>query len=79
LKITSLGPKEGYDRYLSFGMPEPYAKYMVEVLGTKGRDKGDGEIFPHYEEGVNNVKLYTGKPATTLEDWAKENKAIFSA
>jgi NAD(P)-dependent dehydrogenase (short-subunit alcohol dehydrogenase family) len=78
LKITPLGPKEAYDRYMSFGMPQLYANYMVEVLGTKGRDKGDGEIFPHYEEGVSNVKLYTGKQGISLEEWVKENKAIFS-
>ncbi|KAH5031140.1 hypothetical protein HBI74_086920 [Parastagonospora nodorum] len=79
LEITALGPEEGYKRYIGLGMPEHFAKYMVDVLGTKGRDKGDGEIFPHYEEGVRNVELYTGRPATSLEDWVRENKAIFSA
>jgi len=79
LKIMTLGPKEGYEKCISFGMPAAYAKYMVETLGTKGTDKGHGERFPNYEEGVSNVKLYTGKSATSLEDWVKENKVIFSA
>jgi hypothetical protein len=79
LAITTLGPKEGYDKYISLGMPPASAKYMVETLSTKGPDKGHGERFPNYEEGVSNVKLYTGKQATSLEDWVKENKALFGA
>jgi nucleoside-diphosphate-sugar epimerase len=79
LSITALGSKEGYERYLSFGMPDAYAKYMTETLSTKGPDKGNGERFPNYKEGVNNVKLYTGKSGTTLEEWVKDNKAIFAA
>jgi NAD(P)-dependent dehydrogenase (short-subunit alcohol dehydrogenase family) len=79
LSITALGSEEGYERYLSFGMPDAHAKYMVKILGTKGPDKGNGERFPNYKEGVNNVKLYTGKPSTSLEEWVKENKAIFAS
>ncbi|RMZ81320.1 hypothetical protein DV737_g2603, partial [Chaetothyriales sp. CBS 132003] len=79
LAITSIGLKERYDSYIALGMPPMVAKYMVETLSTKGPDKGNGERFPNYEEGVSNVKLYTGKPATTFEDWVKENKAMFGA
>ncbi|KAI1867703.1 uncharacterized protein JN550_006844 [Neoarthrinium moseri] len=77
LSITTLGPKEGYDNYITHGMTPQYAEFMVRTLSTKGPDKGHGERFPRYEEGVSNVKLYTGKPATTLDDWVKENKVIF--
>jgi len=79
LEITVLGREEGFQRYLKLGMPEQAARYMVDVLGTRGRDKGDGEIFPHYEEGVRNVELYTGRPAMGLEEWVEENRAVFSA
>ena len=77
IAITTLGPKEGYDNYISLGMPPVFATYMVETKSTAGPDKGNGERFPNYEEGVSNVKLYTGKPATNFEDWVKENKALF--
>ncbi|KAF2204042.1 NAD(P)-binding protein [Delitschia confertaspora ATCC 74209] len=77
LAIMTLGPKEGYDNYIVHGMSPAFAKYMVETLSTKGPDKGHGERFPNYEEGVSNMRLYTGKPATSLEDWVKENKTIF--
>lgn len=79
LAITTLGPEEGYDNYIGLGMPPTYAKYMVETLSSRGPDKGNGERFPNYEEGVSNVRLYTGKLATSLEDWVTENKAIFEA
>ncbi|KAK6069960.1 hypothetical protein SCUP234_10375 [Seiridium cupressi] len=79
LSITTLGPKEGYDNYISHGMPAQYADFMVKTLSTKGPDKGHGERFPRYKEGASNVELYTSKPATTLEDWVKENKALFES
>ncbi|KAK7747717.1 hypothetical protein SLS62_008964 [Diatrype stigma] len=79
LAITALGPEEGYDQYIGLGMPPMFAKYMVGLFSTKGPDKGNGQRFPNYEEGVSNVKLYTGKPSTSLEDWVKENKALFGS
>ncbi|KAF3003107.1 hypothetical protein E8E13_008190 [Curvularia kusanoi] len=79
VKITTLGPKEGYDNYLKMGMPPSFADYMTKTLSSKGPDKGNGERFPNYEEGVKNVSLYTGRPPTSLEDWVKENKALFDA
>lgn len=79
LNMSTMDAKAAYDRYMSFGMPAAYAQYMVDVLGTTGRDKGNGVRFPNYEEGVKNVGLYTGKPSTSLEDWVRENKAIFGA
>lgn len=79
LKITILGPKEGYDKYINSGMPKVFADYMVKVMGTKGVDKGNGERFPNYEEGVSNVTLYTGQKPTSLEEWVTQNKAVFDA
>lgn len=79
VKITILGPKEGHDKYINSGMPPVFADYMVKVMGTKGVDKGNGELFPNYEEGVSNVMLYTGQKATSLEEWVQQNKAIFNA
>ena len=78
VKVTALSREEAWNNYIGSGMPEPYAKHLIDVLGTKGPDKGHGERFPKYEEGVNNVKLYTGRPSTSFEDWVRENKAEFS-
>ncbi|EMD60048.1 hypothetical protein GGP41_009456 [Bipolaris sorokiniana] len=77
LKITTLSPEEGYQKYAKCGMPPSFAEYMAKTLGTKGPDKGNGERFPHYEEGVRNVALYTGRPPMRLEEWVRQNKAVF--
>jgi uncharacterized protein YbjT (DUF2867 family) len=79
VKIRTLTSEEGYEQFIARGLPEMAAKFMVGALSTKGPDKGNGEIFPKYEEGVSNVELYTGKKAMTLEEWVKENKAVFGA
>ncbi|CAH0054957.1 unnamed protein product [Clonostachys solani] len=79
LEIITLGPEDGLKKHLSRGMSESVAKYMVALAGTKGPDKGNGERFPRYQEGVANVQLYTGKPSTSLDDWVKQNKEIFKA
>ncbi|CAI6095117.1 unnamed protein product [Clonostachys chloroleuca] len=79
LEIITLGPEDGLKKYISRGMGDNVAKYMVEIGGTKGPDKGNGERFPRYQEGAGNVQLYTGKPSTSLEDWVKENTEIFKA
>lgn len=79
LKVTVVGPKEGYDKFISVGMPPVFADYMVKTMGTKGTDKGNGERFLNYEEGVSNVTLYTGQKPTSLEEWVTQNKAIFNA
>ena len=77
VEVEAIGTEEAWNNYISSGLPEPYAKYLIRVLGTKGPDKGFGERFPQYHEGVNNVKLYTGRPSTSFEDWVKENEALF--
>lgn len=79
LKITVLGAKEAYDGYISAGMPLSFAKFSVKTLGTKGPDKGNGERFPKFQEGVENVKLYTGKSPVEFDEWVEENKALFEA
>ncbi|KAJ4990996.1 hypothetical protein SVAN01_03567 [Stagonosporopsis vannaccii] len=77
VKITVLGPKEGYDNFIKLGMPPSFADYMVKTQSTKGPDKGNGERFPNYKEGVDNVLLYTGQPPVGLEQWVKENNNVF--
>lgn len=77
LKVTILTPKEGYDKFIKLGMPPLFADYMVKTQSTKGPDKGNGERFPNYKEGVDNVLLYTGQPPVSLEQWVKENKTVF--
>lgn len=78
VKVTNQTREEAYENYIKAGLPDFFAKYMCEVLSTRGPEKGDG-IFPHYEEGVKNVELYTGRPSTTFEQWVADNRAKLTA
>lgn len=76
VKITRQGRKEAYDNLVKASLPDSMATYFCDVQSDEGRIKtASGERFPSYDAGVNNMKLYTGKPPTTLADWAKENAA----
>ncbi|KAH9910039.1 NAD(P)-binding protein [Xylariomycetidae sp. FL2044] len=79
LSITTLLAKEGYENFISLDMPPQFADFMVKNLSTKRPDKGHGERVPRYEEDASNLELYTGRPATALGDWVKENQALFEA
>lgn len=78
VKITAQSREEALNGRIESGIPEHIAAYLIKVLGTSGTDKGSGERFPKYDEGVSNVKLYTGKPSTSFDDWIRDNKAAFS-
>lgn len=74
--ISPQSRDDAYKGYIGMGLPEGMAQYMCEVLSNKGPDKGFGERFPKYDEGVANVKLYTGKPSTSLKEWARDNRGM---
>ncbi|OJI98863.1 hypothetical protein ASPVEDRAFT_38347 [Aspergillus versicolor CBS 583.65] len=72
--IGSQTEQEALDGFVQAGIPKPVAEYMVKKLGTATA----GEGRAHYNEGVQNVQLYTGKPSQSLEEWVGENKALFA-
>ena len=76
VEITTQSRDEALQQRLK-EMPEHIATYLVDVLGTPGPDKGNGERFPNYDEGVQNVQLYTGTKSTTFKEWVEENRAKF--
>ncbi|KAJ6134177.1 hypothetical protein N7523_000499 [Penicillium sp. IBT 18751x] len=76
VKITTLSAEEAIEQHLSHGMPKPLAEHMVQRFGT---DEDANFPHVHYEEGVQNVQLYTGAPATGFEEWVAANKDLFSA
>lgn len=77
VQIILQSREEALQERLNEGMPEHIATYLVDVLDTPGPDKGKGERFPNYNEGVQNIKLYSGKEATPFAEWVNENKAKF--
>lgn len=75
VEITPIDKEAGLQQYIDTGVPPFFAQYMVRVLGS---DDVDALVPVEYEEGVENVKLYTGRRAQGLTDWVKENKAMFA-
>ncbi|KAJ5601722.1 hypothetical protein N7510_011256 [Penicillium lagena] len=73
VKFSKINAQEELDGHLQAGAPRPFAEYIVRITG--GPDKGRRA---NYEEGVENVKLYTGKPATGFEEWVEANKELYS-
>ena len=76
LKIKDLNADEARENFKQLGFPPPIIDYFVEKLGNVSGSEGSN-VFPHYEEGVENVKLYTGKPGTTFKEWLATNKHFF--
>ena len=76
IKVTPLGPEEGMKQFLDAGVPPPVAEFLVRKM--EEFKAGKAEEKPNYEEGVENVKLYTGTPAQEFEDWARNNKQLFT-
>ncbi|KAJ5918455.1 hypothetical protein N7466_010447 [Penicillium verhagenii] len=76
IKITTINAEEALEQHLSHGMPKPVAEYLIRAFGT---DEDLNIPRAHYEEGVQNVQLYTGTPSTGFEEWVAANKDLFSA
>ncbi len=72
VKVTSLNEEEGLQQFQSLGLPKPFAEYLMRL--SNGPDREPLE----YEKGVENVKLYTGRDAQSISEWAKENKEVFA-
>ena len=59
------------------GMPSPIAKYMIGQMG-----KNIAEHFTVFgylvrEDELSNVQKYSGRKATTFEEWVEQNKQMF--
>ena len=78
LKIKKLDADGARAHFKTLGFPPPLIEYFVTKMANVSELKG-AEVFPSYEEGVENVKLYTGRPSTPFKEWLGENKQIFEA
>jgi uncharacterized protein YbjT (DUF2867 family) len=75
VKISTINAQEALEQHLSHGLPKPFAEYMIRRFGS---DEDANFERTRYEEGVENVQLYTGKPSTGFEEWVAANKDLFS-
>ncbi|KAJ5457309.1 hypothetical protein N7530_012583 [Penicillium desertorum] len=76
VRITTINAEEALEQHLGYGLPKPLAEYMIRRFGT---DDNGNVPRAHYEEGVQNVQLYTGATSTGFEKWVATNKDLFSA
>jgi len=79
IEVVEVDAEEALQEYLRGGMPEPIAKYLISVIEKTDSNGGAMELEPgRHEEGVANVKKYTGHPALKFEEWAGRNKNMFT-
>lgn len=77
IKVSGIPAEEALAQYLAKGAPKPMAEYMIRSLGDTDPKLEDGSWLAHYKEGVENVKKYTGKPATGFREWVQANLDLF--
>ncbi|KAH7321958.1 putative NAD(P)H azoreductase [Rhexocercosporidium sp. MPI-PUGE-AT-0058] len=77
IKVTGIDPEEALAQYLAKGAPRPMAEYLIRELGDTDPELEDGSWLANYKEGIENVKKYTGKPATGLRVWVEANAELF--
>ena len=58
---------------VGIGLPKPLAEYLISVTGNHSIE------YTKYDEGVENVQLYTGKPSMGFEEWVHGNEDLWSA
>ncbi|KAJ4373043.1 hypothetical protein N0V83_003334 [Neocucurbitaria cava] len=78
VKVSGIVAEEALAQYLAKGAPKPMAEYMIRSLGDTNPELEDGSWLAHYKEGVENVKKYTGKPATGFWEWVEANSELFT-
>lgn len=79
IEVVKVDADEGLQELLREGFPEPIGKYLVKLMQETG-EKGDDPwslLGGAHQEGVQNIKKYTGHPALTFEEWASRNKQMF--
>ncbi|CAN8105508.1 unnamed protein product [Discula destructiva] len=76
--VVGMSAEEALAEFASHGVPKPLAEYMVNRLGDDSVAEGEAAFWrTSYEEGVENVKKYTGKPALGFREWLDENLELF--
>jgi hypothetical protein len=81
VRVTSISKEEMLEQFAQQKMPRPLAEYLVRV---QSEDSGNGDNDPDWRrprnrEGVENVRKYTGREGTGLEEWVQRNKEGFLA
>lgn len=78
ITISGMTPEQALEDYTAQGVPKPLADYMIKRLGDDSvTDETEASWRAYYDKGVENVKKYTGQPATGFRVWLEENQDLF--
>jgi hypothetical protein len=77
IKVTGIDAEEALAQHLAKVALKPMAEYLIRELGDTDPELEDGSWLANYKEGIENVKKYTGKPATGLRVWVEANSELF--
>ena len=72
IKVTALSEEEGVQFFMEIShLPESAARHFISEL--KNRDESIAND-PEYLKGAANVKVYTERGPTSVQEWVEENK-----
>jgi uncharacterized protein YbjT (DUF2867 family) len=75
VRVTSISKEEMLEQFVQQKMPRSMAEYFVKVQSEDGGSGDDPDWRrPRNMEGVDNIRRYTGREGTRLEDWVERNK-----
>ncbi|KAK7184939.1 hypothetical protein DPSP01_002766 [Paraphaeosphaeria sporulosa] len=77
VEVSGIAAEEARAQYLARGVPKPMVNYMIRSLGDTNPELEDASWLAHYKEGVENVRKYTGKPATGFREWVEASSELF--
>ena len=79
-KIEILDEEDAIKMFEEQGIPAPVAKHMtsrLEISAKKTTEQNQVIGFPVREGQLSNVQRYSGRKATTFEEWVEQNKQMF--
>lgn len=78
ITVTGQSAEAALENFEANGVPKPLAEYLVRRLGDDSvTEENEASWRVNYDEGVENVKKYTGQPATGFREWAEANQELF--
>jgi uncharacterized protein YbjT (DUF2867 family) len=79
VNVIDVGEEEGQQIFTQeHGMPEPVAKYLLNVMkGTDVRTRGPFQ-GPVYEEAASNIQKVLERPPMRFQEWVNHNKQRFA-
>jgi uncharacterized protein YbjT (DUF2867 family) len=77
-KIEIIDEQDAYKMFIEErGVPAFLAKYMIDRMGKNVTEHSQVFGYPVREGELSNVQKYSGRKATTFEEWVEQSKYMF--